>query len=113
MHLSSVDLPEPFRPRIPSVSPRPDFELDVIERPEVLVTARAGVQHPLFQRGVFLLVEAEALRDGLDVDRRLQGAHSSSAKLPSTLPKTSIATRKRRTEPMSTVPSTAKNQPSA
>ena len=51
----------------------------------------SGVQDPLFQGGVLLLVEAESLRDVLDVDRSLQSAQSSSAKLPSTRPNTSIA----------------------
>src|ERR1039458_9213276 len=42
-------------------------------RPEIIEGHVPCVQYPLLQGGVLLLVEAKSLRDGLDVDRRLQG----------------------------------------
>ena len=59
MHLSSVDFPEPFRPRIPTVSPSATSKADVAKRPEVLVGVAPGVEHPLLERLVLLVVEAE------------------------------------------------------
>ena len=41
MHLSSVDLPEPLWPRMPTVSPSSIVAVDVVQRLELDV-ARAG-----------------------------------------------------------------------
>ena len=75
MHFRRVDLPEPLRPRIPIVWPASNVGVDVPQGPEVLEGNVAGVKDPLFQRGVLLVVEAEPLRDALDVDGV---AHASS-----------------------------------
>ena len=50
-----------------------DLELEVSEGPEVVEGHVARMQYPLLQGGVLLLVEAESLRDVLDIDSRLQG----------------------------------------
>ncbi len=50
-----------------------DLELDVAQRPELLEGDLAGVDDPLLQGGVLLLVEPEALGDVLDVDGEAQG----------------------------------------
>ena len=68
MHLSRVDLPEPLRPRMPTVSPSSTSKSTSLQRPEVLVGDRPGVDDPLLQRGVLLVVEAEPLGDVLDLD---------------------------------------------
>ena len=71
-----------------------NVELQVPKRPEVFVGHMSRMQEALLQGGVLLLVEAEPLRDVLDVDRSLQLAQSSSAKLPSTRPKITMAIKK-------------------
>ena len=71
MHLSSVDLPEPLRPRIPTVSPFVDLERDVLERPEVLVRGPPAVDDALLERVVAPVGQPEALGHAPDVDRDL------------------------------------------
>src|SRR6185437_766852 len=65
-----------------------DGDVDVFQRPKVVVRDAAEVNHPLFQRRVLLVIQTETLRDILDFDSE---AHSSSAKLPSWRPKTTSA----------------------
>ena len=110
MHLSRVDLPEPLRPMIPKVSPVLTSNSTSRSAQKSSCGHVTRVQDPLFQRGVLLLVEAEPLGDVLDVDRGLQWAQSSSAKLPSTLPKITIATMKSSTETTKMIQSTTKYQ---
>ena len=74
MHLSRVDFPDPLRPEDADGLALVDLEGDVPQGPQVLVRDPAGVDDPLLQRGVLLLVQAEPLGDLLDVDR---GGHSS------------------------------------
>ena len=87
-----------------------DLESDVSQRPEVLVRDVTRMQDPFFQRGVLLLIETEPLGDVLNVDRGLQWAQSSSAKLPSTLPKTTIAPMNNSTEMSRMIESAARYQ---
>ncbi len=53
-----------------------DVEVDVGERPELLERDAPEVDHPLLQRGVVLVVQAEVLRDPPDLDR---GGHVTTA----------------------------------
>ena len=46
-----------------------DVDVDVVERDEVLERDAPEVDHPLLQRRVVLVVEAEVLRDVADLDR--------------------------------------------
>ena len=72
MHLSRVDLPEPLRPRMPTVSPSPDGQRHVVERPEVLGgLALAAVDEALLDGVVLAVGQAEALGDVADVDREV------------------------------------------
>ena len=48
---------------------RLDVDVDVVERDEVLERDAPEVDHPLLQRRVVLVVEAEVLRDVADLDR--------------------------------------------
>ena len=76
MHLSRVDLPEPLRPRMPTVSPSLDRERDVVERPEVLGgLAPPAVDEALLHGVVLAVGQAEALGDVADVDGEV--AHRS------------------------------------
>ena len=59
-----------------------DLDVDVVERDEVLERDAPEVDHPLLQRRVVLVVEAEVLRDVTDLDR---GGHLPRAPRRSSL----------------------------
>ena len=63
MHFSSVDLPEPLWPRMPTVSPSSTVRLMSSQGPEVLVRGAAELEHPLLDRVGAIGVQAELLRD--------------------------------------------------
>ena len=67
-HFSRVDLPEPLCPSRPTVLPSSTSKVDVVQRPEVLVRDAAEVDHPLLERRVALLRQAEPLGDVADLD---------------------------------------------
>ena len=66
MHLSSVDLPEPLCPRMPTVSPCVDLAADVVQRLELDVAAPVEAQDPLLERVDRVGGDAERLRHRLD-----------------------------------------------
>ena len=76
MHLSRVDLPEPLRPRMPTVSPSLDVERDVVEGPEVLGGRRFP---PWMTRSFSELYFSWYRRNRLEMSRDVDGevAHAS------------------------------------
>ena len=76
MHLSRVDLPEPLRPRMPTVSPSRTVRDTLAQGPEVLgCLALAAVDDALLDRVVLAVGQAEPLGDVAHVDREV--AHRS------------------------------------
>src|SRR6185437_1330575 len=73
-----------------------DGQRDVTQRPEVLgALSPAPMDDALFDRVVLPMGQPETLRDVAHVDDEVTHAHSSSAKLPSSRPKTANATKNR------------------
>ena len=102
MHLSRVDLPEPFRPEDADRLTLLDRQGHVRQRPESSVDLR---RPPWISRSFTVVYFSWARRNRLETPRTstAMSAHqSSSAKLPSSRPKTANATRKRTTPRTST-----------
>ena len=82
--LRIVDLPAPFGPMMPSASPGPHLEGDVVHRPELAARVsswsvrRAGAEDPADRRrdqvaqAVVPLAAAELLPDAVEDDRRMR-----------------------------------------
>ena len=89
-----------------------DLEADVPQRPEVLVGIAPRVQEALLERLVLLGVEPEPLRHVLDVDGDVgrHPAQSSSAKLPSSRPNTTMAPKSSTNDTARTIRSDATYQ---
>ena len=102
MHLSKVDLPEPLRPRMPTVSPSRTVSDTSLSAQKSSVVLR---RPPWMRRSFTVLYCPWASRKRLETLRTSTAkslTQSSSAKLPSRRPKTARAIRKRMAERTST-----------
>ena len=80
MIFSSVDLPEPLPPMMPTKAPCSIVQIDAAQRLEALVRRRAeAAQDPLGERGVHLVRDAERLVDVAQLDGQHQKCSTSRA----------------------------------
>ena len=98
MHLSKVDLPEPFRPRIPTVSPSRTCNETSLSAQKSSVGVPPAVDDALLEGVVAPMGQPESLGDALDVDRDVAHRLELLGKVALEPPEDDSATRKRRGE---------------